>query len=81
MNKQSRKRKYDVFNNNFNLYTTSNKSSKITDNQLHLENKRLKIENKKLKKIIIELEQKIEKLSIKDLSNDIPCELEMFYYM
>ena len=90
-NKNSKKRKYDIFCNNFQIPIQQSNVSRIIQ-----ENKRLKIEVQNLSLQIKYLEEKISHLSlevknIRDVQNkyiynnlnkkdEIPCELEMFYY-
>lgn len=90
-NKNSKKRKYDIFCNNFQIPIQQSNVSRIIQ-----ENKRLKIEVQNLSLQIKYLEEKISHLSlevknIRDVQNkcndnnfnkndEIPCELKMFYY-
>ena len=88
-NKNSRKRKYDIFCNNFQIPTQQANASRIIQ-----ENKRLKIEVQNLSLQMKYLEEKINHLSlevqnIKDIQHncidnnkkdEIPSELKMFYY-
>jgi len=90
-NKNSKKRKYDIFCNNFQIPIQQSNVSRIIQ-----ENKRLKIEVKNLTFQIKYLEEKLSQLSleiknIRDVqhkyinnnlnkNDEIPCELKMFYY-
>ena len=88
-NKNSRKRKYDIFCNHFQIPTQQANASRIIQ-----ENKRLKIEVQNLSLQMKYLEEKINHLSlevqnIKDIQHncidnnkkdEIPSELKMFYY-
>ena len=87
-NKNSKKRKYDIFCNNFQIPIQQTNVSRIIQ-----QNKRLKIEVQNLTFQIKYLEEKLSQLSlevknIKEVQNkyidnekdEIPCELKMFYY-
>jgi len=84
-NKTSRKRKYDNFCGNFQVVSSFSSTKRPTvhsiRNSLANENKRLKSEIYCLKQQIKELETKLELMYLENKNEEIPCELEMFYYI